>query len=134
MTIQISVEASNLRLDALEPLFANGVLEIRSGAVPANNAAANTGTVLATITLPADPFGAASGRSKTFLGSWVDSSADNTGTAAHFRVFKTDGTTCHMQGTVTNTGGGGDMTVNNVSFASGQNFSITAFTMNDPNG
>lgn len=34
-----------------------------------------------------------------------------------------------MQGTVTATGGGGDMTVDNTSFASGQQFTVTGFTI-----
>jgi hypothetical protein len=34
-----------------------------------------------------------------------------------------------MQGTVTATGGGGDMTVNNTSFALGQTFTVTGFTL-----
>ena len=38
-----------------------------------------------------------------------------------------------MQGTVTVTGGGGDMTVANTSFAVGQPFEITSFTLTDGN-
>jgi hypothetical protein len=38
-----------------------------------------------------------------------------------------------MQGTVTATGGGGDMQVDNVSFAAGQQFTVTAFTLTDGN-
>ena len=34
-----------------------------------------------------------------------------------------------MQGTVTATGGGGDMTVDNVVFAAGQSFTVTGFTL-----
>lgn len=72
---------------------------------------------------------AASGGTKAKNGTWEDTSADNTGTAAHFRIYASDGTTCHAQGTVTATGGGGDMTCDNVSFAAGQAFSITGFTL-----
>jgi hypothetical protein len=38
-----------------------------------------------------------------------------------------------MQGTVTATGGGGDMTVDNTSFAITQAFSVTSFTLTDGN-
>jgi hypothetical protein len=38
-----------------------------------------------------------------------------------------------MQGTVTATGGGGDMTVDNTSFATGQAFTVTVFTLNAGN-
>ena len=67
--------------------------------------------------------------SKPKLGTWEDASADATGTAAHFRLYASDGTTCHMQGTVTVTGGGGDMTLDNVSITSGQTITITSFTL-----
>ena len=62
------------------------------------------------------------------LGTWADNSADATGTAGHYRIYASDGTTCHDQGTVTLTGGGGDLTVDNTSFAAGQAFSVTQFT------
>ena len=39
------------------------------------------------------------------------------------------GTTCHIQGTVTLTGGGGDMTVDNTNFAAGQVFTVSNFTI-----
>jgi hypothetical protein len=70
---------------------------------------------------------AASGGTKALAGSWTDT-AIATGTAAHWRLYASGGTTCHSQGTVTATGGGGDMTVDNTSFASGQTFNVTAFT------
>jgi hypothetical protein len=76
---------------------------------------------------------AASSGSKAKSGTWEDLTADNTGTAAHFRVYASDGTTCGIQGTVTATGGGGDMTLDNTSIASGQAVSITTFTLTDAN-
>lgn len=130
MTLQYSVAVRNARLDVVESTIgASAILTIRSGAAPANCAAANSGTVLATITLPSDWMSAASSGTKSMSGTWSDSAADNTGTAAHFRIHDSGGTTCGMQGTVTATGGGGDMTVDNTSFASGQAFSITSFTL-----
>jgi hypothetical protein len=63
----------------------------------------------------------------------VDSSADNTGTAAHFRLYDSAGTICHLQGTVTLTAGGGDMTVDSTSFTAGQQFTVTGFTLTDAN-
>lgn len=135
MTIQLSTAVRNARLDAIETTIGtSAVLKIRSGAVPANVAAADAGTVLATISLASDWAAAASGGAKALSGLPVtDASADNTGTAAHFRIYASDGTTAHLQGTVTATGGGGDMTVDNTSFAAGQSFSITAFTLTDGN-
>ena len=134
MALQLSDAVRNARLDAIEASIGTGaVLKIRTGAAPANCAAADSGTVLATLTLPSDWMAAASGGSKALAGSWSDASADATGTAAHFRLYASDGTTCGLQGTVTATGGGGDMTVDNTSFASGQAFSVTSFTLTDGN-
>jgi hypothetical protein len=48
------------------------------------------------------------------------------GTAGHFRIFASDGTTV-KQGAVTATGHGSDMTVDNAVFAEGQAFTITSF-------
>lgn len=130
MTLQFSVAVRNAELDAVETAIgASAVLKIRTGAPPANCAAGDTGSVLATLTLPSDWMAAAAAGAKAKAGTWEDSSADDTGTAAHFRLYANDGTTCHAQGTVTITGGGGDMTVDNTSFATGQAFTITGFTL-----
>ena len=117
-------------LDAVEVAIGTaGRILIRSGSPPANCAAANTGTSLATISTASDWLAAASGGTKAKSGTWQDIGADNTGTAGHFRIYDTAGTTCHAQGTVTATGGGGDMTVDNTGFVSGQVFTITSFTL-----
>jgi hypothetical protein len=134
MAIQLSTTVRNARLDAIETAVGvSAVLKIRSGAAPANCGTADSGTVLASITCPSDWMAAASSGAKALAGSWTDSSADATGTAAHFRLYASDGTTCHIQGTVTATGGGGDLTVDNTSFAAGQQFTVTAFTLTDGN-
>lgn len=134
MTLQLSVAVRNARLDAIETAIGvSAVLKIRTGAAPADVATADSGTVLATLTLPSDWLAAASSGSKAKSGTWQDTSADATGTAAHFRIYASDGTTAHIQGTVTATGGGGDMTVDNTSFASGQSFTINTFSLTDGN-
>lgn len=130
MALQYSVAVRNAKLDAVETsIGASAVLKIRTGTVPATCATADAGTVLATCTLPSDWMAAASSGTKAKSGTWEDTSADNTGTAAHFRIYASDGTTCGAQGTVTVTGGGGDMTVDSVSFTAGQAFSVTGFTL-----
>lgn len=134
MAVQLSIAVRNARLDAIETTIGtSAVLKIRTGAQPATCAIADSGTVLATLNLPSDWMAAASSGSKTLLGTWQDLTADNTGTAAHFRLYASDGTTCGLQGSVTATGGGGDMTLDNTSIASGQSVSITSFTLTDAN-
>jgi hypothetical protein len=138
MAIQMNAATRNARLDTIEST--NGTscsLEIRTGAAPADCATAGTGTILATINLPSDWMGAASAGAKAIAGTWSDASADNTGTAAHFRMYNSqatkDNTTCFMQGTVTATGGGGDMTLDNTSIAAAQVVTITTFTLTEAN-
>lgn len=132
MAIQFSTSVRNARLDAIETgIGTSAILRIRSGSVPASCATADAGTVLVTMNLPSDWMAAASGGSKALSGTWQDLSADATGTAAHFRIYDSGGSTCHMQGTVTATGGGGDMTLDNTSIASGQQVTITAFTLTE---
>lgn len=130
MALQYSVAVRNAKLDAVETAIGtDAVLKIRTGAPPADCATADSGTVLATLTLPTDYMAAASAGAKAKSGTWQDTSADATGTAAHFRLYASNGTTCHAQGTVTATGGGGDMTVDNTSFAAGQSFTVSTFTL-----
>lgn len=133
MALQWSTTVRNAILDQIETTIGtSAVLKIRTGVAPATCATADSGTVLATLNLPSDWLAAASSGSKSKSGTWEDASADNTGTAAHFRLYASDGTTCHCQGTVTATGGGGDLTVDNTSFASAQAFTITSFTWTAP--
>jgi hypothetical protein len=130
MAFQFSVAARNAGLDAIETAAGtSAILRIRSGSAPATCATADSGTVLATLNLPSDWLAAASAGSKALSGTWQDTAADATGTAAHFRVYDSTGATCHIQGTVTATAGGGDMTLDNVSIATGQQFTVTAFTL-----
>lgn len=134
MAIQLSVAVRNARLDAIETTIStSAVMKIRTGAAPANCAAADSGTVLATLSLPSDWLAAAASGSKAMAGTWQDASADATGTAQHFRIYASDGTTCHIQGTVTATGGGGDLTVESTSFTAAESVTITAFTLSDAN-
>ena len=129
MALQFSTSVRNGQLDGTETTIGtSAIIRIRTGSVPANCAAADSGTVLATITCPSDWMAAASGGTKDKSGTWTDSSADATGTAAHFRIYDSTGTTCHIQGTVTATGGGGDLTVDNTSFVASQSFTINTFT------
>jgi len=130
MALQYSVTVRNAQLDAVETTVGTApLLRIYSGSAPANCAAAASGTLLAEMTLPSDWMAAASSGSKALSGTWQDSSANATGTAGHFRLYDSGGTTCHAQGTVTATGGGGDLTLDNTSIASAQSVTITSFTI-----
>ena len=128
MAFQFSTDVRNAALDAIETTIgASPTLELRSGAVPATPATADSGTLLASMTLPADWSAAASAGAKTLAGLWQDLSADAAGTVGHFRIKQA--AVCKVQGSVTITGGGGDMTIDNPVLAVNQQVTVTAFTM-----
>jgi hypothetical protein len=137
MTIQLSTTVRNARDDAIETAIGASpklrIYDLTAGA-PANCAAAITGTLLAECQLPADWMANAANAVKTLLGTWQDSSADGAGIADFFRIYDNGAANCHLQGTVTATGGGGDMEVDNTNVAVGQQFSVTAFSLSEPNG
>jgi hypothetical protein len=96
--------------------------------MPASCATASSGTQLMNASLPSDWMAAASSGSKALAGSWAGTGAA-AGTAGYFRIYDSTGTTCHVQGTITATGGGGDMTLDNTSIAVSQAISISGFTL-----
>lgn len=132
MTIQLSVAVRNARLDVIESTIgASARLRIYTGAQPANCAAAATGTLLADLPLPSDWMAAASSGSKGLTGTWQDTGADASGTAGYFRIVDNAGTTAHLQGSVGL--GSGDLQLDNTNIASGQQVTVTAFTLTDAN-
>ncbi len=133
MAIQLSVTARNARLDTIETTAGTTAkLQLRTGAQPADCATAASGTLLAELTLPSDYLAAAASGSKAKSGTWSGVGAA-AGTAAHFRIVDNAGSTCHLQGTVTATAGGGDMTLDNTSIAVAQAVTINTFTLTDAN-
>lgn len=126
MALDHKITTANATLDALTALFpAGSILEIRSGAAPgAENTA--TGTLLASITLPATPWNAAASGAATKNGTWQDASADGTGTAAHFRL-KNSGDTHRIEGTVGQ--GSGDLSLDNTSINATQVVTISTFQL-----
>ena len=130
MAFQLSVDVRNATLQAIETeIGVNPILTISTGTVPANCGTANTGTILATMILPSDWLSDPAGGSIYLSGDWQDLSADASGTAGYFRIHDGAGTTCHLQGSVTQTGGAGDMTLDNTNVALGQQINITTFTI-----
>ena len=133
MAIQLSTAVRNARLDTIETTVgASPFLDIRSGTQPANCSLADAGTELEHMGLPADWLAAAASGQKAKLGTW-SGTVDADGTAGHFRIKDSGDTTCHLQGSVTATGGGGDMELNNVSLATGQTVTIDTFVLTDGN-
>jgi hypothetical protein len=133
VAVQFSDAVRNAELDSIETTVgASAVLKLRTGAQPATVATADSGTVVATMALPADWMSAAAAGVKSKLGTWEDVSADNPGTIAHWRLYQSDGTTAHAQGTAGTAGT--DLILDNNVVLAGQNILITAwaFTAGNP--
>lgn len=137
MAIQYSETLRNNQLDQIETTTgASARLRLFSGAPPANCAAAPTGTLLVDMALPSDWMAAASAGNKSKLGTWsgIGTAGAGTGTVAgYFRILNSGGTTCHMQGTVTITGGGGDMQLDNPNIAVNQVVTVNTFVVSAGN-
>lgn len=122
-------------VDSLDAGAGAGYVQIRTGAAPTNCEDANSGTLLATLTLSDPAFGAAAdlapGARATASAVTGDTAADATGTAAHFRAFDSNNV-CVIQGDVTATGGGGAMELNSVSINTGVAVDITSWTITIP--
>ena len=134
MTVQLSVALRNARLDVIEATIgASAVVKLRSGSAPANCAAGDSGAVLAIFALGSDWASPAAAGSKSFSNTPIqDTAADASGAVGHFRLYDADGV-CHMQGTVTATGGGGDMEIDNTTITSGGLVQITSWVLTDSN-
>lgn len=128
MALTLTTAAKNARLDAFTALInagsgtATGILEIWTS---------GTTTLLGTLTFSNPAFPAASSGSATASAITQDSSADATGTAAIFLVKNRSGTEV-FRGTITATGGGGDLQLNTVSIVSGGPIQVTSFVLSEP--
>jgi hypothetical protein len=134
MSLQLSVAVRNARLDAIETAIGvSAKLQMWSGSMPASCATAPSGTKLLEDTLASDWAANAASGSKSFNGTPIAGTGLAGGTAGYFRIVDNAGTTCHMQGTITATGGGGDMTIDNTVIAVGQTVNVTSFQLTDGN-
>ena len=133
MTVQRSVAVRNASLDSFETTVGiDPFLDLRTLAPPANCAAADTGVEIVHMQLPTDWLGAAAAGVKAKAGVWSGAGAA-AGNVGHYRIKDTTDTTCHEQGTVTATGGGGDLELDNINIANLQVVTISTWTVTDGN-
>jgi hypothetical protein len=137
MAIQYSTKVRTAKQAAIEPeIGVSPIIEFWTGAKPATPALAATGTLLAQFALPVDWLAAAAAGAVGKTGTWQGNALAGIATAniGYFRICRSGSPTeCDMQGSVTATGGGGDMTVDNISLAALQQITITGFTLTDNN-
>jgi hypothetical protein len=122
MAITHSIAAKKASTDAVVDLVdagdAAGYFTICDGA-----------SVLATITFSDPAFSAADndGLATADTTPALSAAATGAGDADNFKVYDSNNVLI-FSGTITATGGGGDMTLDNVSIASGQTVTISSFT------
>lgn len=135
MAWQLATSARNAALDAVVDLIdagsGAGTMQIRTGTPPGVGNAA-TGTLLATVTFADPAFGSASSGSAS-LTDPAGVTAVATGTAGYVRILDSNANAV-LEGTVTATGGGGDVTLSTVSIVSGATVDITGGTLTMPAG
>ena len=129
MTVRVDTSVVDGLADTFAGYFDSGVLEIRDGTQPADADTAASGSVLASITLPATAFGASSAGAVAKAGTWQDSSADSSGTTTWFRM-RDAGDTYRLDGSCGQ--GTGDLSFDDASIVAGGVVTITAFTVTMP--
>lgn len=134
MALSFTSTLRNNRADEITNALGNGaLLRIYGGSVPLDvSASLGSATLLAELTCGTPFASSAAGGALVLNAITQDSSANATGTASFFRLA-TSGGSAVIQGTVTATGGGGDLTLNTTSISSGAAVSITSFTIVEGN-
>jgi hypothetical protein len=131
LALQFSVAVRNGMLDSIETTAGTSAkLAIFTGSPPANCGTANSGTLLILYSLASDWASAASTGAKALSSLPLTGAATGTGTAGYFRLYASDGTTCHMQGTAGESAT--DMILDNSDINATQTVNVTAFTITAP--
>lgn len=128
MTVQWSVALRNARLEAWETTIGTTpYIRVYTGSAPANCAAAATGTLLWEKQLASDWSANASSGSKSIGSLPLAANCVAGGNPGHYRIYASDGTTCHEQGTVA-TSGSPDMTVDQTTVSLGQQMQLVSYS------
>jgi len=136
MALSLSTATRNAACDAVvdraDAGTGAGTIQIRSGTRPATANDAATGTLLATVTLADPAYGAAAAGVATLTDpAAVTGIAD--GTATWFRMLDSTSATV-LDGSVTATGGGGDLTLNTTTISTGVSVDVTGGSITMPAG
>lgn len=133
-----SDEFAKASLDAGCALANSGKLRVYDGTQPADcNTAISTQTLLGEFTMPSTAFGAsvASGTAPNrsaiaTAGTISDITAVATGTATWFRLFKSNGTSPLMDGSVGTSGA--DLNLTDVTITSGETMRVASYAIANP--
>lgn len=130
MAFRLSTTGRNKFVDGFTPELNSGKIRIRTGSQETNVGDSDGGTLLATLTFGSTAFGSSSSGTATANAITSDTSAAASGTAGHFRLYKSDNSTIEADGTCGQ--GSGDMSFDNSSIVAGGTVAISSFTISQP--
>lgn len=138
MAIIISTAARNMAADAALALIdggdGDGILRIYDGSRPAGpGTAVSTQNLLAEVTLNSPAFGSADNGVATLDATSLSTTGITNGTATWFRVLDADEVAV-LDGSVSATGGGGDLQLNTTTISTGLTVEITNGSITMPSG
>jgi hypothetical protein len=135
MAIRTSTTFANTALATIASQFpAGSLLDIYTGTQPASSDTAPTGTLLASVPLPASPWAAAASKAVAKQNTW-SVTAVGTGTAGYGRLRTaadagtTNTTDKRIDFDITASGGGGAVTLDNTSIATGQTVTVNTLSV-----
>ena len=136
MAIRLSVAARNAAANAVADLVdagsGSGLIRIYTGTQPTSADLPPSGTLLATVTTNDPAYGSAgSGTADLVVSPTLTATGIAAGTAGWFRMLDSTGATI-LDGSITATGGGGDMTMNTVTISVGLSLQLTAGSITMP--
>lgn len=135
MATRLATATRNAACDAVVDLLdggpAAGTIKIYTGTQPTTANDAVAGTLLATITLADPAFGAAATGAATLSGTPLSATGVAAGTAGWARLADSTGATV-MDGSVTATGGGGQIELATTTISVGVTVQITSGTVTMP--
>jgi len=141
MAVRMNVGLRNYILNSgLATAFdTSGRINVYTGAQPATADTAASGTLLGTLTLSADSFGAASAGAIALNSVTSDTTADNSGTAGYVRFYLTGDTAPGSAGNGTTDRRMDldivdDIGMDNVTVVAGGTIALSGYTITQPSG
>lgn len=136
MTIRLPVASRNAAADTVADLIdagaGSGLVRVYSGSQPASADLAATGTLLATFALNDPAFGsAATGTATLIVAPALTTTGLAAGDAGWFRILDSTAGTV-LDGSVTATGGGGNLIMSTITVSVGLTLQLTAGTITMP--
>lgn len=130
---RLSTAARNAACDGIVDLIdagsPPGLTRVRTSTQPTNVGDAESGTLLGTLTHSTTAFGSSSTGTATAASITSDTSADASGTAAHFRTLNA-AASCIVDGTAGTSGC--DMNFDNATIVAGGVIAISSYTITVP--